>query len=938
MNLSNIDENFLYPLLIPITMRVISSFITLSLGLCLCMSAQSQSLNWAVEFGQCSATNPGPTMVVDSQGNIVNVDIAYGPMDIDPGPEEFLVDGGGFLGMGNLYLSKLDASGNFLGGIEFVGATSYYYSADVDQDNNIYVATNFDVCDFDPGPGEVILESPGEGSNSIFVAKYSPALELIWVRIIEASQGDYEYITTYDLETDSEGSVTVAGYFSGSIDADPSEAEHLLTSENENAQAGFAITLTADGELANALPFNGEMFSGVYNIATFPQEPGRLVVEGHFSGTLDLDPGPGEYLIEAAEQGPNMFVASYTNGVLDWGHVSLGQYIAWGSGALVADDESNIYRMGYYYGTVDFDPGPGEVWSAPDSFGWYIAKYASDGSLLWASHQESGTLFASLAIDQDGHVVAAGSGYGDIDPGPGIHMADGGFYIAQYSAEAGHLISAMHMMNAEEVYMDDWTYDVRVAPDNSIVVSGLYQGTIDLGAGEDVFIFETEPSTWPNFIASYSQDPCDALVVHVDAVSDVSCESFEGSITTSILSGAEPFDIAWSDGSSDLNLTVSENGLYTVTVTDGNGCVRQAGAIVGGPETEGADVESLMFTWSNFVPGFATDVVVSAVNLGCAAASGVLSFTLDPGVTFVSAEPEPDFVDGNVLSWNYSDLLYNGADFQALVQLYTSEVTELGTVFGFTLNADVQNVADDDLSNNSKNFEYVVVGAYDPNDKQVFPQGSGEEGYILADQELTYTVRFQNTGTAPAVNVYILDEIDTDLQLGTLEVLESSHDMFTEVLDNNTVKFRFDNIMLPDSTNNEPESHGFVTYRISMQAGLQPGEEITNTAAIYFDFNAPIITNTVLNTIAFPVGIAESAAAGFNVYPSPAQEQIQLQIAGNWTGSTMRIFAANGAEVSAKVLGEAPYVVNVADLSTGVYFAVITDREGQQMKTRFTKE
>jgi uncharacterized repeat protein (TIGR01451 family) len=230
------------------------------------------------------------------------------------------------------------------------------------------------------------------------------------------------------------------------------------------------------------------------------------------------------------------------------------------------------------------------------------------------------------------------------------------------------------------------------------------------------------------------------------------------------------------------------------------------------------------------------------------------------------------------------------------------------------------------------------VGAFDPNDKQVYPQGTGEEGYILADQDLLYTIRFQNTGTAPAVNVYILDEIDTDLQLGSLEVLESSHPMFTEVLDNNTVKFRFDNIMLPDSTNNEPESHGFVTYRISMQPGLQPGEEITNTAGIYFDFNAPIITNTVLNTIAFPVGIAGTETTGFAVYPSPAQDQIQVQIAGNWTGSVLRIFAANGAEVSQKTLGEAPYVVNVSDLSSGVYFAVLTSREGQQIRTRFAKK
>lgn len=55
--------------------------------------------------------------------------------------------------------------------------------------------------------------------------------------------------------------------------------------------------------------------------------------------------------------------------------------------------------------------------------------------------------------------------------------------------------------------------------------------------------------------------------------------------------------------------------------------------------------------------------------------------------------------------------------------------------------------------------------------------------------------------------------------------------------------FTFDNILLPDSTTNEPGSHGFVKLRIEQAAGNQAGDVIYNSAAIYFDFNDPVITN-----------------------------------------------------------------------------------------------
>ncbi|MCI4669910.1 MAG: T9SS type A sorting domain-containing protein, partial [Bacteroidia bacterium] len=66
------------------------------------------------------------------------------------------------------------------------------------------------------------------------------------------------------------------------------------------------------------------------------------------------------------------------------------------------------------------------------------------------------------------------------------------------------------------------------------------------------------------------------------------------------------------------------------------------------------------------------------------------------------------------------------------------------------------------------------------------------------------------------------------------------------------VRFRFDPIFLPDSTTDLEGSNGFVKFGIQMMPGLPLGSTIENKAAIYFDFNAPIITNTVVHTLVEP--------------------------------------------------------------------------------------
>ncbi|PHR49568.1 MAG: hypothetical protein COA32_00120 [Fluviicola sp.] len=137
----------------------------------------------------------------------------------------------------------------------------------------------------------------------------------------------------------------------------------------------------------------------------------------------------------------------------------------------------------------------------------------------------------------------------------------------------------------------------------------------------------------------------------------------------------------------------------------------------------------------------------------------------------------------------------------------------------------------------------VVTGSYDPNDKRGFPSGVTEQNHIQPNQQLQYVIRFQNTGTDTAFTVVIRDTLDTDLNIFTVTPGVSSHEYTFRKYGPRVLEWTFDDIMLPDSTTDEPGSNGFVTFTVDQAPNLPNGTLINNQADIYFDFNAPIITN-----------------------------------------------------------------------------------------------
>jgi hypothetical protein len=125
--------------------------------------------------------------------------------------------------------------------------------------------------------------------------------------------------------------------------------------------------------------------------------------------------------------------------------------------------------------------------------------------------------------------------------------------------------------------------------------------------------------------------------------------------------------------------------------------------------------------------------------------------------------------------------------------------------------------------------------------------------------------------------VLVIDTLDNNLDMSTLQIIGSTH-AHTLSIYNRILQFTFNNINLPDSTTNAGASMGLITFKIRPLNGLSNGTQINNHAAIYFDLNAPIITNNAQVTMAVPTSISKnSQSPEINLYPNPTNGYLSLE-------------------------------------------------------------
>jgi hypothetical protein len=203
-------------------------------------------------------------------------------------------------------------------------------------------------------------------------------------------------------------------------------------------------------------------------------------------------------------------------------------------------------------------------------------------------------------------------------------------------------------------------------------------------------------------------------------------------------------------------------------------------------------------------------------------------------------------------------------------------------------------------------------------------------------------VHFQNTGSYYAQKVVVLDTLDADLDWSSLRPVYQSHPCVVTMNENGVVKFTFDNINLPAEMMNPMGSNGMLTYTIHTKKNLALGTTFTNNAAIYFDYNEPVITNTALNTLGAPQSINNTQGShnnSFTIYPNPTAKMFYARLNGtNNVKANMKITDISGKVVIVRDLqlqtGMQNVPVDVATLSPGLYFVTINnngDSETQKL-------
>jgi uncharacterized repeat protein (TIGR01451 family) len=355
----------------------------------------------------------------------------------------------------------------------------------------------------------------------------------------------------------------------------------------------------------------------------------------------------------------------------------------------------------------------------------------------------------------------------------------------------------------------------------------------------------------------------------------------------------------------------------------------------GGSTSTCSDLWTTVTPWIGYYQNSTAYIKLNWGSYGpSAAGTYTLSFTYPAGVSpILSSIQNANYtISGNTITWNLTTSASSFTSYD-VIQFSVPGGLINGAQHFFSSSIALTGVINDcGTYNNSGSLLQILGNSYDPNDKNASTDYMNEAfplGFLDAftDDALSYTIRFQNTGTAPAQNIFIIDTLSAQLDWSSFTLLEASHPVQVVNLGNGILRFEFNQIWLPDSTSNEPLSHGHLTYRIRENANNPLFSTIENTAYIYFDWNDPIVTNTTFHENMWLDQIDE-LEGGLSIFPNPAQTQISLGIT---EPTFIQIKDINGKVIFNERV-EVGQTIQVQALESGIYLI-----EGGLQKGKFIK-
>lgn len=401
-------------------------------------------------------------------------------------------------------------------------------------------------------------------------------------------------------------------------------------------------------------------------------------------------------------------------------------------------------------------------------------------------------------------------------------------------------------------------------------------------------------------------------------------------------------------GNSNLAIVCPNSGSLTATTTSGGGTLSGNDFFVSYPNTHDVSIDLYM---GGAAPGFNHWQSLSFCNNGGNVAAGTIEFHYNAAIlpnlpsiyTYNNGNPNITTTSSNaaqgVINFSFSNLQPGDCHYVSFYYVLPATVSLLGqtlTSYGIiTLNG-----TDGNMSNNADTSRTVIVGSYDPNDKRMMSHRTGDDfegGVYEGDTDFEYIIRFQNTGTAPARRVVVRDTFENNLLIETINSIVLSHNGTAHIENGNILVVDFPQIYLPDSTTDLEGSQGYIKFNVQRRAGLALGTSIENRAAIYFDFNEPVITNYAISTLEEIAQSVENLENRMNVQvmPNPFGAYLEMRYElKNDSKVQVRLMNALGQVVvdaapAQQSAGTQQLQLATERLSSGIYWLQIETTEGK---------
>ncbi len=520
---------------------------------CHAASSQSVGLQWARSFGG-TANDYGTSIAVDNAGNVYTVGNFAPVTDFDPGPGVYnIVSNGHF----DLYISKLDANGNFvwakgIGGSSADGAISI----GLDNTGNVYYAGWFGgTVDFDPGTGIYNLATDDPRSSASFISKLDANGNFQWAK-------KFENTDLISIRVDAIGNVYSTGGFTAIADFNPGPGIFNLT---ETGYTGlslgiedvFVLKLDATGNFQWVKQMGGTKLDQAWGISL--DGSGNIITTGHFSGSADFDPGTNTFSLVASGTLMDAFISKLDPaGNFIWAK-SIGGTMEEYSYDVVTDATGNVFICGRFFSTTDFDPGPGVF-----NMDWlngrmFILKLNSSGDFVWAKQLGSNAdaLVRAITADEFGNLYTTGyyRGVADFDPGPGVFNLVANGYDDYFISKLDNNGNFVWGKTMGSITNSDAGYDIVVDATRNVYTTGYFWGTVDFDPEAGIYNL-----TMVDYGDAFVQKLSQCVNVTYNTINTSSCFSYMLNNQTYTRSGVYTQvlqNISGCDSIITLNLTIS---------------------------------------------------------------------------------------------------------------------------------------------------------------------------------------------------------------------------------------------------------------------------------------------------------------------------------------------------------------------------------------------